>query len=219
MLPIKAFIFDCDGTLISSQQGILLGVQTLMSEHLKRQVSLEEVVQKYSPDMSVIAERFDLDLKDPALLQWASKRWAQILQNTKSDYRAFEGIDELLQALQNKGIELYVWTARDRKSTRDLLLRLDLMKYFLDMRCFDDTTPKPHPQGIEELVPHILDRSQVAVIGDSTTDLQGAQSFGAQALAAFWCVDANRQAMKAMGPMACFEKPLQVLEWLENVEK
>lgn len=216
MRKIQAIIFDCDGTLISSQQGVLKGVQTLMSEYLEREVSMPEVLEKYSPDMRVISARFGLDLADPKLLSWASKRWAEILQNHQGQYQSFEGIKELLMQLQTKGIELYVWTARDRKSTREILMRLDLMKYFLDMRCFDDTTPKPHPAGLEELVPHILDRAQVAVIGDSTTDIQGAKYFGAHALAAFWCVDAQRSAVMAQEPDACFEQPLELLDWLDK---
>lgn len=216
MTAIKALIFDCDGTLISSQQGILIGIQQLMSEYRASAVTMEEVQQKYSPDMGVIAERFGLNLADPQTLEWASKRWAEILQNHHNDYAAFDGIAELLETLQKQGFELYVWTARDRRSTREILMRLNLMKYFLDIRCFDDTTPKPHPAGLEELVPHLLDRKQAAVIGDSTTDMMGAKSFGSYALAAFWDLQVNKDAMKAARPDAILERPADLLAWLEN---
>lgn len=216
MTAIKALIFDCDGTLISSQQAILVGIQQLMSEYRGMPVAMEEVHQKYSPDMGVIAERFGLNLADPANLQWASKRWAEILQNHHNDYAVFDGLLELLEKLQEEGLELYVWTARDRRSTREILTRLNLMSFFLDMRCFDDTTPKPDPAGLEQLVPHLLDRKQVAVIGDSTTDIMGAKSFGAYALAAFWDVHVNKAAMKAAGPDAILERPADLLSWLEN---
>lgn len=209
---ISAVIFDCDGTLISSQAGILKGIQKLMGEHLKRPVSLNEVKQKYSADMQVLAQRFGLDLSDSKVLDWAKKRWSDLMGQGHSRYQAFEGIAPLLETLSQKGIEIYVWTARDRASTREILMRLGLMKHVLDMRCFDDCTPKPHPQGLSELTPHLKEKKEIIVIGDSTTDISGAKQYGAHAFAALWDPYADEAQLKAAGAEQLVQTPGEFLD-------
>jgi phosphoglycolate phosphatase len=209
---ITAVVFDCDGTLISSQLGILKAIQKLMTEYLKRNVSLSEVQQKYSANMEVLAERFGMNLEDSDIFSWAKKRWAELIGEGRSRYQAFEGISSLLQTLNARGVEIYVWTGGDRASTRDTLIRLDLMKYVLDMRCFDDCTPKPHPQGLAELTPHIQDKKEIIVIGDSTTDIQGALQYGAHAFAALWDPYAKKDELKGAGAEELVQTPEEFLD-------
>lgn len=209
---IRAVIFDCDGTLISSQAGILKGIQKLMSEHLGRRVSFGEVKQKYSADMEVLASRFGMDLSDSRVLNWAKKRWSALMGQGQSRYEAFDGIAELMDRLSERGLEIYVWTARDRASTREILMRLGLMKYVLEMRCFDDCTPKPHPQGLLELTGHIENKKEIIVIGDSTTDIKGALQYGAHAFAAIWGPSANKDELLAAGAEQLVQTPEEFLD-------
>lgn len=217
LCSIKAVIFDCDGTLISSHAGILKGIQTLMQEYLKRAVSQVEVKNKYSADMKVLAENFGMDLDNPETLRWAKRRWSTLMGQGHGNYDAFEGIAELLEDLTQKQIELYVWTARDRVSTRQILMRLNLMRYFIDMRCFDDCTPKPHPQGLVELTGHIENKKEIIVIGDSTTDIAGARQFGAHAFGALWDPYAQKDELLATGAHALVQTPGDFLDKMAKI--
>ncbi|MCO4794975.1 MAG: HAD-IA family hydrolase [Bacteriovoracaceae bacterium] len=191
--PDKAIghiVFDCDGTLISSHQAILMGLQKLMGGELNRKVSIEEIEEKLDMRMDVIANNFRLDISTPESQKRLLDKWALISQKTEYQYALFDGIKDLLQELSKKGYCLYVWTGRDRVSTLDILNDLKAISWFYDFRTASDGIPKPHPQGMEELVGS-FDKNKVVLIGDSVADQLGASQYGCHFLAASWCPNAK----------------------------
>ena len=187
--PRGHIVFDCDGTLISSFEAILEGISEVMSTILEREVPREEVVANYESDLLALAHNFGLkpdeylDLRKRLIKTWEEVAHRGNVEK-RHQFRLFPEIKELLQDL-SKEYQLYVWTARDRKSTLYILKDLGVASYFLDFRCVDDCDPKPLPAGLEEMVGDI-DKNKVIVIGDSPTDIRGAQSFGVKSIAACW---------------------------------
>lgn len=211
-----AVIFDCDGTLLSTQNSVLLAAREFLKGELGRPVSAQEVHEAYTPDMMAFAQYFKLDISTPERAQALLARWAELLKSFKTQGMPFPGIKELLADLSALELELYVWTARDRLSTRRLLSEAKLLPYFLDMRCVDDCTPKPHPEGIEELVNHLQDKSRIFVIGDSFTDIQGARAYGARAMGAIWEGSSRPQSLNDHGAEALFQTPEEFGEFLKS---
>lgn len=209
-------VFDCDGTLISSQEAIIKGIQVLMSEVLERVVDRAEVLQKYTADMALLAKRFDLDVENEEMRNRLIKRWTELSNQNEFKYALFDGIQELILKLSEMGYRLYVWTARDRMSTLAILKSLDVAQHFYEFRCFDDTTPKPHPMGLEEMVGE-FDRSKTLMIGDSTTDVQGAKTFGCVSVGALWCSFANENYMDELKVDYKARTPNEVLKIVEQV--
>jgi phosphoglycolate phosphatase len=107
------------------------------------------------------------------------------LVNMQEGRRLFPGIQELLTELSDKGIKLYVWTARDRYSCIKILKSLDIIGIFEDISTATDCEPKPNPQGLKDMLEGV-DASEVAMIGDSFTDMIGANNYGALAVGAIW---------------------------------
>ena len=178
-------VFDCDGTLISSQEGVFQCISEFMGDILQREVTRDEVVEKYTPDIFEILERFQIPDKIRKDRDYLNAKWSEIAAKHSSDHPAFPGIVEMLKYFQAKNYALYVWTARDRASTLEILKNEGIMPLIIDMRCLDDTIAKPHPQGIEELVGD-FDKKKVIIIGDSFTDIQGAKSFGCASIGVTW---------------------------------
>lgn len=204
MNSAQVVIFDCDGTLISTQGQILRAAQQLVSEEWGRPVELKEIQALYTPDMREFAQRAKLPLETQQ--ERLLSRWQELLQTTAPEVVVFPGIESLLRELTELGVELYVWTARDRRSTSRLLQSFDLMSFFHDMRCLDDTEPKPSPQGLIELAGHYTDKSSLFVVGDSFTDMQGARLFGARGLGAAWEVSANPKSLLDAGAERVFSE-------------
>lgn len=213
-MDMSAVIFDCDGTLLSSQGAVLLAARRLVQEITQKSVSEEEILKAYTPDMAAFARHFQIPLETPEQILETMQLWQKILHTTPASVQAFAGIEDLLQELKRYHVELYVWTARDRLSTTRLLKELDLLKYFLDMRCLDDTDPKPSPKGIEELVAHLPDKNKVYVIGDSFTDIKGAKLYGARALGAVWEPSSRPQSLINEGAEILFKTPQEFGEYL-----
>lgn len=105
--------------------------------------------------------------------------------------KMFEGINSLLKDLKQRGLKLYIWTARDRKSTQEILKNLEISSIFEDISTATDCTPKPNPDGLETML-FGVSPSQVLMIGDSYTDMMGAQEFGCKSIGVLWD-DPNNQ--------------------------
>ena len=107
------------------------------------------------------------------------------LVNMQEGRGLFPGIRELLTELADKDIKLYVWSARDRYSCIKILKSLDIIGFFEDISTATDCEPKPNPQGLIDMLDGVKP-AEVAMIGDSFTDMVGANNFGALAIGVIW---------------------------------
>ncbi len=208
--PMKNIVFDCDGTIVSSHEALLLTLKQLVSEERGQEVTMNEVRTKYDADMLRCAKNFDLDVEDPARLL---KRWGE-LSKLSARAAAYEGMSELLKTLESRGYRLLVWTGRDRASTLELLKKADLLRFFEELCCADDTTPKPHPAGLAKLLDG-EDKSKCLHIGDSYTDIQGAKQYGIKSVGALWGEHAEKSNFGRFIPEYWCDKPLEILNCLE----
>ena len=101
------------------------------------------------------------------------------------DFKLFAGIKELLVDLKSAGFELAVWTARGHRSTLESLKRLEIALFFSEIYGHDDGHSKPHTMGLTKITQGI-DKINVLHIGDSIGDLEGANAFGIDVIAACW---------------------------------
>jgi len=203
-------VFDCDGTLVSSHQGLLQILQTLISEEKGRKVSMSEIYAGYDADMLRCAKNFGLDLSDPSRLL---KRWGE-LSGQSARATVYSGIPEVLQTLEDAGHRLVVWTGRDRASTLEILRAAGILRYFEELVCADDTTPRPHHAGLAKLLDGEK-KSQCLHIGDSYTDIQGANSYGIDSVGALWAEHASKEDFREYIPTYWCEKPSELLKVIE----
>lgn len=210
-------IFDCDGTLISSFYAILNDVQSLVEKLTGKKWNLQDLKREYTPDLATYALKLGLDLSTEQKKAQMLNLWsAQMAANSNSRFALFPGIKELILNLKNSGHQLYVWTARDRYSTTEILKELQVLQYFEDLRCVDDCRPKPDTQGLAELVGD-YDKANIVVIGDSSTDIQGGHDFGIKTIAAQWCDHANFSSLVDIVPDFKAQTPQQCNEILNEI--
>lgn len=211
----KAVVFDCDGTLIASM-GIVQEVLALaLSKILDRSVTLKEVLEKYDSKLEQLNKNFHLTTEQIAELQVV---WSEMSLSSAYSYQLFPGIKQLLETLKEQDFSLYVWTARDRYSTIEILKKLNVLHYFLDLKTATDAEIKPHPAGLISMLPD-FNPKDVLVVGDSYTDILGAKHFGAKAIGALWCPSAKADVLKEMGAFRLAKTPKDcyhhILEWME----
>lgn len=129
-----------------------------------------------------------------------------LLNNSGKRPAVYPGIPELLRRLHDNEFELFVWTGRDSPSLNQFLREFQLGKYFLDIRCSGDCSPKPHPEGLRQMLQGKTP-SQCVVIGDSWADMKGAENFGAHSIGALWSPEANRALLTEFGAKALVQTP------------
>lgn len=137
-----------------------------------------------------------------------------LVNTSQLKYSLFDGIKELLLALSGDAI-LYVWTARDRKSTQRILKEFGILQYFHSLSTIDDALPKPHVSGLVDLVGEASNQS-VCVIGDTTNDILGAKNFGAKSIGVVWNKSGAADVLKHSGADFIAQEPHECLDWINK---
>jgi len=134
------------------------------------------------------------------------------------DYALYPGMLKLLIHLEQKGIRLYVWTARNRNSTVEILRSLGIIDKFDELACGNEAKRKPEIEALENLLPGI-DPKEVAMIGDSLGDIIGGSKFGASAFGAMWGhgSDYVKEAFLEHGAVESFMRVEDLESYLEKL--
>lgn len=98
----------------------------------------------------------------------------------------FSEIPELLEELSRLNVDLYMWSLRPRASLVRITKEVGIYHYFRDARGSDDGNyPKPHPEGLNELLLG-YDLEKVCHVGDGSGDFAGARAQKIPFIAACW---------------------------------
>lgn len=137
-----------------------------------------------------------------------------LVDTSQLRYSLYPGIKELLSDLA-KNSTLYVWTARDRKSTLRILKELGVLHYFNGISTIDDALPKPHISGLIELLGD-TPRDKICMIGDTSNDILGAKNYGIKSIGAIWNSSSSASIMRELGADFVTNEPSTCLDWLNN---
>ncbi len=132
--------------------------------------------------------------------------------------KPYQGIVDLLKLLSDDGFSLKIWTGRDRTSLYKYMRDLGLSQYFDDYCCAEDSDPKPNITGLIKLS-HGFVPKEIAIIGDSWTDMQGAKKFGAIAIGANWNPSSSSSVLKEFGADFLVNKPLDCYKIIKQFSK
>ena len=166
-------LFDLDGTLSESGEGILECVRIVFSE-MHRPLPDEKTLASFiGPPMTDSLKRCGFSEEDAETgLQIYKKNFIEtgIYKN-----KAYDGIPETLQTLKNKGVLLSVATTKYQPFADKIIKMLELDKYF-DFVGGSSGTPERHTKiQVMEYVLDKLGRDKKAVmIGDTRFDAEGA---------------------------------------------
>lgn len=183
-------IFDCDGTLVDSGATIVATVAETFAIHgieLPPQsvcrgvigLSLVEAMAKLAPDAQA---------DDHARLADTYKGcFFRARQDGRVDEPLFDGIIDLLDALEADGWLLAVATGKSDRGLRHCLERHGIHARFVSLQTADRHPSKPDPSMVLQAIADAGARPQkTLVIGDTAYDMGMARAAGAAALGAGW---------------------------------
>lgn len=188
--PLRLAVFDCDGTLVDSQNGIVasiaaasavIGVPAPAADRVRRIVglSLPEGVERLFPEA---------DADDHAEL---TRRYREAFAGMRRDDAIAEplypGIVDLLDRLAGAGYLLGIATGKSMRGLTATLARHGLCDRFVTLQTADHGPGKPHPAMLERAMAACgAAPSETVMIGDTSYDIEMALSAGAYAVGVGW---------------------------------
>jgi len=212
----KGLIFDLDGTLVDSLQGIATSLNHALAEAGLPVHSLEAVRGFIGNGTHPDHPRGAHKDADEALLD-------RLENGFKADYDVtwpggtfpYNGITELLEMLQAKGIPLAVLSNKPHPFTSTIVARVfPSIDFKVVLGQLPGIPHKPDPSGALEIANLFgLLPEECTVIGDSTMDLETARNAGMEAIAVTWGFH-DRERLVAAGAERIAEDPDALLAML-----
>ena len=206
-------VFDWDGTLMDSAAAIALSLQSACRD-------LDLPVPADDQARYVIGLGMDdamahiLPGVDAAQFPRVRERYRHHFLLNDARTVLFAGALETIEALHGAGYLLAVATGKSRRGLDRSMVATGLQPFFHASRCADETTPKPHPAMLNELMTELgVARERTLMIGDTTHDMGMAKAAGVARLAAGYGAHA-RDGLLAYGPLACVADFGELRRWL-----
>lgn len=185
----SAILFDFDGTLADTAADLSRALNRVRADRGLDEVPLERLRPHASAGargllgagMGVLPEHDEFrPLREAFLKHYAA--------NICVDTRLFPGMDELLAAIEARGLPWGIVTNKSTSLTRLVVKQLGLHARAACVVC-GDTTPhlKPHPASLLHAAGELqLDPAECIYLGDDLRDIQAARAAGMRPVAVAW---------------------------------
>jgi phosphoglycolate phosphatase len=201
-------LFDLDGTLTDPFTGITKCILYACDKLGRKCPQAENLRWCIGPPLRDSFAKL-LASDDPALIEKAVTIYRERFGTVGLyENQVYDGISDMLQALQKDGHTLYVATSKPAVFARKIIDHFNLQRFFkqtygceLDGTRGDKTSLIAHILQTELLVP-----SKTAMIGDREHDIIGAKENGVSGFGVLWGYG-TKDELERSGAQAVFKNP------------
>lgn len=208
----KAILFDLDGTLTDSGEGIINCVEMTLKRFGLPVPTRQELRVFVGPPLGETFVKFGVpeDRAQEAIEIYRS-RYVPI---GKFENHPYPGIRELLETLKKQGHKLYVATSKPEVTAIEVLDHFDLSKYF-DRICGAalDRSRITKSEVIAFLLEQCGNCANPIMVGDTAFDVLGAAAHGIATIGVSWGYGSVEE-MRQAGAAAIADTPEMLLKLL-----
>ena len=217
--PCRLAIFDLDGTLLDSLEDLansaneMLAAEGFPSHEVARYRTFvgdgaRNLVERILPPESRNPEVIDRCLARYA--ETYARRWDERSQ-------PYEGMAELLDALEARGIALAVLSNKPHAATERCMARFfGKWTWTVILGQQEGRPRKPDPAGVFEILRRTgITPGETVYLGDTDTDMRTAVGAGVFAVGVLWGFR-EREELETHGAEVVIERPGQLLSTLEH---
>ena len=189
--PIKAIIWDLDGTLIhfkiNSIKARRNAIRILKKYEVPKNVlSIDrsiienvEVAKKHMNDRGFLEEEVTQILKE------LNNAVIKVEHEAAIQATLIEGIDEVLEYIKQKSVKQAIFTYNTHENTLISLQSANINQYFKVIAGRDDVINlKPHPDHLKYICDRLgISFDEIIVIGDTGRDIEAAINVGSPSIA------------------------------------
>lgn len=188
MHKYKTYIFDLDGTLLSTLADLAASTNYALRTHHMPERSLDEVCRFVGNGVKKLMERAIPDgLNNPLFEETFATFRQHYMQHNLDTTQPYPGIMQLLEQLKAEGKNIAVVSNKFYAATRELCRHFfgDLVPVAIGER--EDIRKKPAPDTVIEALRELgVDKEGAIYIGDSDVDIMTAKNSGMPCVSVLW---------------------------------
>lgn len=178
----KAVLFDLDGTLLDTTEGVIAAVKKTILKNgfaMPDDATLKSFVGP--PMQKTMGEVFHLD---PETALRVANEFRSAYKDSLFQAKLYDGVIELLEKLHDASIKIAVATNKSHQNAMDIIERFGIKQY-CDYAQGSDLEGKLSKKDIIEKCIEALEckKSETVLVGDSVFDLLGAEQAGVDFIA------------------------------------
>lgn len=216
---MKAILWDLDGTIINSEEGITKCVQYALRAHGIEEPDLKKLLCFIGPPLEpMFREKYGMTEEEA----WQGVVKYRERFDVKGIFECslYDGVKDVIMSLKEKGYVLALASSKPEVACRRILNHLGLMPYFDKVVGSTlDGSISTKEEVLEELGRRMaslaIGKDEMCLIGDTKYDAWGAKAFGIRCIGVSYGFG-TREDMLAAGAEAVFDMIEEVETYIEE---
>ena len=212
---VRAVLFDLDGTLTTTLEDIADAMNRSLRLHGLPEWPLDAYRYLVGDGAKKLAERAVRDRQELALsVQQEYQAYYQ--EHTRVKTQPYDGVPEMLRALQDKGLKLAVFSNKPDADTKNVVAHFFPDIPWAAVRGQIEGIPvKPDPTGALAVAEALqIPPAEFLYLGDTATDMHCAVNAGMLPIGALWGFR-TAEELQSSGARQLVQHPMDVLSCLE----
>ena len=216
---MKAILWDLDGTIINSEEGVTKCVQYALRAHGIDEPDLEKLKCFIGPPLGVMY-REKYHMSEEEAWQAVARYRERFDVAGIFECSLYDGVKETIISLKKKGYFQALASSKPETACRRILAHFGLTEYFDEIvGATLDGSISTKREVLEELGRRLKDREfskqEICLIGDTKYDAAGAKEYGIRPIGVSYGFG-TREEQLAAGAEAVFDRIGEVERYIEN---
>ena len=215
---VKGIIFDLDGTTIYTIEDLTDSVNAALKEYGFPEINIEAAIKALGRGRRYLISKLVPEGTDEKTeLAVGDRYWEIYKENYDKKSIAYDGMVDLLKALQEKGIKLAVNSNKGDELTKKLIYKcypgIDFVVVYGSRQGIHH---KPDPTGANQIAEMMcLNNEEIMYVGDSEVDVETARNAHMIAVACTWGYRDEQTLIDAKANYY-IHKPEELLRYLDE---
>lgn len=215
MRDFKTYIFDLDGTLLSTLNDLASSTNYALRWAGMPERTIEEVRMFVGNGVKLLMERaIPEGVNNPKFEETYAKFREHYIEHNLDTTRPYDGVPELLHELKRRGKHLAIVSNKFYAATQDLAKHFfpDTIEVAIGER--ENIRKKPAPDTVLEALRQLnVSKEDAVYIGDSDVDIMTAKNCGLPCISVLWGFR-DKDFLIEHGGSLFVEKPIEILSRL-----